>query len=95
MDNLLESQVKAGLFRIFKDRFNINLNELGEEYFEKSILGKDFQLSARDLLYIYFDIKKEFNIIIPEEDIASGKFSTLKGLIEMVANQKLLDKVSV
>jgi peptide maturation system acyl carrier-related protein len=95
MDNLLKSQVEAGIFRIFKDRFNIDFNELGEEYFRKSLLGQDFQLAARDLLYIYFDIKKEFNIIIPEEDIAKGKFSTLNGLIEIVINQKMLNKVSV
>lgn len=95
MDNLLKSQVEAGLFKIFKNRFNINFNELGKEYFCKNILGEDFKLAARDLLYIYFDIKKEFNIIIPEEDIAEGKFSTLNGLIDIVINQKMLEKISV
>ncbi len=95
MDSLLKSQVEAGLFKIFKNRFNIDFNELGKEYFCKNILGQDFKLAARDLLYIYFDIKKEFNIIIPEEDIAEGKFSTLNGLIDIVINQKILEKISV
>lgn len=90
MDNLLTNQVEAGLFRIFKSRFDIDFNELGKEYFCKNLLGEDFELASRDLLYLYFDIKKEFNIIIPEEDISKGKFSTLNGLVEIIANQLII-----
>lgn len=95
MDNLLISQVEEGLFKIFKSRFNINFNELGKEYFYKNLLGGDFGLATRDLLYIYFDVKREFNIIIPEEDISQGKFSTFNSLFEIVINQMKLKDVAI
>jgi len=94
MDSLLLSQVKKGLARIFNSRFNIDINNLKNEYLCKNLLGMDFGLAARDLLYIYFDVKHEFNIIIPEEDISQGKFSTFTGIIEIVMRQMELKEVS-
>lgn len=87
MDNLLMNQVESDLLRIIKSRFNIDFKDLGREYFCKDLLGREIGLAARDLLYIYFDIIKEFNITIPEEDILQGKFSTINGLIDIVVKQ--------
>ena len=87
MDNLLMNQVESDLLRIIKSRFNIDFKDLGREYFCKDLLDREIGLAARDLLYIYFDIIKEFNITIPEEDILQGKFSTINGLIDIVVKQ--------
>lgn len=85
--------IESKLFRIFNSRFNIDFSQLDKDYYEYNLLGEFFRLDARDLLYIYFDVKNEFNIIIPEDDISNGKFSTFNGLLEIVKSQVMTDTV--
>ena len=73
--------------RIFLDRFQKDLNSCSEEILNSHLLGKDFKLAPRDLLYIYFDVEKEFGIAIPEEDIVAGKFNTFNNIAEIIHNQ--------
>ncbi|ACL76926.1 peptide maturation system acyl carrier-related protein [Ruminiclostridium cellulolyticum] len=94
MDNLVSDNIKEGLLNIFNQRFNIDFTKWDKDYYTKNLLGEDIQLSARDLLYIYFDVKSQFNITIPQEEIANGKFSTFGGIFEIVLSQIKLRKIS-
>ena len=87
MEDLISIRIKEDLIKIFIKRFNIDLNKLGKDSFSKNLLGKELNLYARDLLYIYFDAMNEFNITIPQEDIAQGKFSTFDGIFEIILKQ--------
>lgn len=87
MDNLLLDNMKVKLMGIFKKRFNMDFDKLGKDSFSQNLLGEEIRLSARDLLYIYFDVKNEFDINIPQEDIAQGKFSTFDGIFESILSQ--------
>lgn len=87
MDNLLSDNIKEELMEIFKKRFNIDGTKWDKNYYSKNLLGEEIQLSARDLLYIYFDVKSRFNITIPQEEIANGKFSTFGGILEIILRQ--------
>lgn len=94
MDNLVLDNIKEKLIEIFKKRFNIDFTKWDKDYYTKNLLGEDIQLSARDLLYIYFDVKSQFNITIPQEEIANGKFSTFGDIFEIVLSQINLRKIS-
>ena len=37
--------------------------------------------------YIYFDVKSQFNITIPQEDMAKGKFTTFGGIFEIILSK--------
>ncbi len=87
MDNLLLDNIKVKLMGIFKKRFNMDFDKLGKDSFYQKLLGEEIRLSARDLLYIYFDVKNEFDINIPQEDITQGKFSTFDGIFESILSQ--------
>ncbi|PYG89727.1 peptide maturation system acyl carrier-related protein [Ruminiclostridium sufflavum DSM 19573] len=87
MEDLLSIRIKEDLIKIFNNRFDIDFNELGEDYYSKNLLGKELKLYARDLLYIYFDAMNDFNISIPQEDIVQGKFSTFDGIFEIILRQ--------
>lgn len=87
MDNLLLDNMKVKLMGIFKKRLNMDFDKLGKDSFSQNLLGEEIRLSARDLLYIYFDVKNEFDINIPQEDIAQGKFSTFDGIFESILSQ--------
>ncbi len=94
MDNLMSDKIKEGLLKIFNQRFNIDFTKWDKDYYTKNLLGEEIQLSARDLLYIFFDVKNRFNITIPQEDIANGKFSTFEGIFEVVESQVKLKNIS-
>lgn len=94
MDNLMSDKIKEGLLNIFNQRFNIDFTKWDKDYYTKSLLGEDINLSARDLLYIYFDVKSQFNITIPQEEIANGKFITFGGIYDVVESQVKLKNIS-
>ncbi len=94
MDNLMSDKIKEGLLKIFNQRFNIDFTKWDKDYYSKNLLGEEIQLSARDLLYIFFDVKNRFNITIPQEEIASGKFITFGGIYEIVESQVKLKNIS-
>lgn len=75
------------LKKIFLHRFQKDLNSCSEEILDNHLLGKEIQLAARDLLYVYFDVEKEFGITIPEDDIAADKFNTFNNIAEIICNQ--------
>jgi peptide maturation system acyl carrier-related protein len=81
--NTVYSILKDILYR----KFGINLEDYSFEDLNKELLGKTFKLNARDLLYLYHEIEKSFNITIPEKDIVDGKFHTINGIIEIIQNQ--------
>lgn len=75
------------LCKIFLNRFEIDLEAVPKENFYKHLLGSEFRLAPRDLIYIYLDIEKEFGIEMPDEDIAEGGLSTVNRILELIERQ--------
>ncbi|MCX7923053.1 MAG: peptide maturation system acyl carrier-related protein [Clostridia bacterium] len=88
------NRTKEKLNKILENRFGFNLRNLKEGYENEELLGRYMQLKARDLLYLYFEVEKEFNIKIPEEAIAEGKFNTLNNIAQIIHKQKQLECAS-
>lgn len=72
---------------IFITRLNMDFDSMKEELKQKHLFSTDLRLKPRDLIYIIFDIEREFNITIPQEDIANGRFSTFENLQCIIAEQ--------
>lgn len=80
------------LNNIFKKRFNIDLfDNKSDININDNLLGKNFRLKARDLIYLLYDIEKEFNIVISEDDIDNIKFNTINNIISII-NKALQQK---
>ncbi len=80
-----------GIFDILRDiflsRFNIDLDIIPKECLDKHLLGSVFKLAPRDLVYIYLDVEKKFDISLPDEEVAKGGMSTVNRLAEMIGRQ--------
>lgn len=76
------------LKKIFKDRFSIHLNQFGDDSLDKNLLSHEMGLSARDLVYIFFDVEKEFEITIPQNYIAEGRFNTFNNILDIIKRLK-------
>jgi peptide maturation system acyl carrier-related protein len=88
MENSVKfNEIRTRLNEIFKARFNLDLESSGEGILDSHLLGKEIHLAPRDLLYLLVDIEKEFAIIIPEQEVVSGKFNSINNIIGIIASQ--------
>ncbi len=86
--------VKKKLIRIIQCGFEINFPDTSETIWEYKLHGDSIGLNANDLLYLFFDIEKQFNIRIPQEDILTGRFMTMKGICEIIMEQQNISRES-
>lgn len=64
---------------LFDENFNCNINE--------NLLGSNFKLRARDLIYLLFDVEKKFNINITDEDLNETDFNTINNILKVIDNK--------
>lgn len=50
------------------------------------LFGKPYYLKPRDMVYLFIEIQKNYNIKIPEEIIISKKFSTVDEISKIIIN---------
>lgn len=79
--------IKQVIFRICRERFELDFEKMGPEAWDKHFLGREIGLAPRDLLYLFFDLEKEYHITFPEEEVAAGKFNTINNVAHLVAGQ--------
>ena len=79
------SEIEKKLSDIFVKRFAMKIFDKPEMK-EMKILAKD-GIPARELLHVYFDVKKNFDISITEEDVAEGRFDTFAHIVDIIEKQ--------
>ena len=79
--------IEKRLDDIFKKRFGIEMSPIKDKFRDKKLLGQDFGMPPRDLLYLFFDVEEEFSIKIPQEAVVSGQFSTYNGICKIIGNE--------
>ncbi len=77
--------IKNKLVKIFESRFDMNLTVRWDDMQDEHFLGSKMRLAPRDLLYLHYDIEKEFDIKIAEEHIVNGKFSSLNNIVHIIS----------
>lgn len=82
-----EEEIINRLKKTFKDRFFIDLSKYTNSDLSKELLSETYKLTPGSLIYLFFDVEKEFNISIPEEDIADGKFNSFNNIFCIIKNQ--------
>ncbi|GAA0114756.1 acyl carrier protein [Clostridium senegalense] len=73
LNNILKKRFDVDLFN---NEYNININD--------NLLGRKFKLRARDLIYLLYDIEKEFDIEISEFHIDNIKFNNINNIINII-----------
>lgn len=89
MDLDVQRFINNKLNDIFIQKFSLNVAQLNESELEKDLLSSDIGFEPRDLVYLYFDIEKEFNISISQADIYEGRFNSYNNICDMIHNSLL------
>lgn len=76
-------RIKAIFFKLYKTDIDITSNSS----MKADIFTNKYFLQPRDLVYMFFEVQKEFNIRIPQSSIINGCFRTIYGIMETVYSQ--------
>ncbi len=88
-----DEEIEKRLKGILEKRYGLIQWDVYEKILNEELLGRKWEMSPRDLVYLFFDIEKEFNITIPEKDVIEDKFSTFNNIIDIIKNQ-LTDRIA-
>ncbi|WP_042439477.1 peptide maturation system acyl carrier-related protein [Clostridium amazonitimonense] len=78
--------IREKLLDILSNKYKRNIDKK-ENIWDLNLLGKAIRMEPSDLLCFFFDIEKQFNITISEEDIVKGKFKTVNAITEVIYKQ--------
>jgi len=80
----VNEEIKSKLIKVFKNRFDINIENFDADLYETNLLDSRIGIAPRDLVYLFFDIENEFKVKISEQSIISERFSTINNIHEIV-----------
>jgi len=81
---LTRQEVTEQIVQIFLESFRIDKNRLPEDYMSANLFGSKIGLAPRDALILLLTLEGKLKISLSSDDIVSGKFSTLDGIVGMV-----------
>ncbi len=68
---------------------NSKLSDLNNEE-QNSLCSRYFNLSPIEMVYLFYEIEKEFNICFAEKDIIDGKFKNISDIVNLIYCKKTL-----
>lgn len=82
----MQENIENRLKEIIKSRFKLNFDIVNKEDYDLSFFDPVYGFSAGDMLYLFFDVEKAFNIRIPEEYIEKNEFSSFNSIVNIIGN---------
>lgn len=73
------------LREMFMKRLNIHLDG---KNFSEPLLGLEWNLLASDLVYVFFDLEKIFEIQITEKDIDDESLFSIESIINLIIRKE-------
>ncbi|QNU67996.1 hypothetical protein EHE19_006010 [Ruminiclostridium herbifermentans] len=77
-------KIEDSLNKIFKEKFLIDMKKVPDRQKECSLLDKEFGLMPRDLIVLFFELQKVFNVEFQEEDITNTRFDYYYNIIDII-----------
>lgn len=82
-----DKNIEKILIHLLAERLQVNPTMLIRENYDIPLTGRIFGFYARDLVYLFFEIEKYFNVQIATEDLSDGRFNTITGIIKLLKDR--------
>lgn len=79
------TQIEEDLIQTIRNKWSIDFDITDEKLVFKDLLGMDFNLMARDLLWLHFYVEDKYKIMIPELEV-NHNFRTIYNIAKVVAS---------
>lgn len=82
-------EIADKVVEVIKRAVNIDLTKYSDQLTEKSLFDLEIGLLPRDLLEIFFELQKAFNIAFEEKDVIDSRFDMLPDIVECIYKKKV------
>lgn len=79
-----KERIYEDIQKLLQNKLRVNPALLVRDNFDLPLTGKEFGFTARDLIYLFFEIEKKFNIKIEMNCLSNNKFNTIEGICEII-----------
>ncbi len=79
--------IENRLNSIIYNKFEISNISTNIQLRNENLLGDILNFTPSYLLILFFEIEKEFNISIPEEEIVDGNFNSFINIVKIIQKQ--------
>lgn len=76
------------LFDMIKAKFNISFKEENENLYDLPLTGKVWKLFGMELVILFLEIEKIYNIRFKEKDLLGYQFCTINGIADLIVKYK-------
>ncbi len=73
---------------VLQEKFDVPSERLKIENYGEPLTGSIFEFTGVKLLYLFFEIEKNFKIKFKEQDVINYHFLTINGIINTIFNIK-------
>ncbi|MCI9078196.1 MAG: hypothetical protein HFH68_04620 [Lachnospiraceae bacterium] len=81
--------IKNEIIRLISEKIGINQQKLNDYSKEKSLLDASIGLQPRDLLTLFFELQRKYDIIFVEKDITEKRFDYLDNMVNAVIDKQV------
>jgi acyl carrier protein len=74
------------IFQIINEKFRPAGKGLTQDDMDKDLFGLEFDICARDIMVLFCELEKVFNIKITEKKFEMYGFRTIRNISELVQN---------
>ncbi|MDF2537854.1 MAG: hypothetical protein K0S76_875 [Herbinix sp.] len=88
MNNVDVKDIHIRVEQILVNKLNINIELYKRDYDKEALTGRVFNLTPRDLIYLFLELEQEFDCRINTMDILNYEFNTIQGITDVIKKQK-------
>jgi len=79
-----KQNIMDAITNILTSKLKVNPDLINEENYDNALTGKVFGLRSLDLMYLFLEIEKQFNVRIDTSKILNYEFNTINGITELI-----------
>lgn len=84
-----KENIKNEIIRLISEKIGIDQQKLNDYGKEKSLLDASIGLQPRDLLTLFFELQRKYDIIFVERDIIEKRFDYLDNMVDAVIHKQV------
>ena len=82
-------EIADKVIEVIKNAVSIDLTKYADQLAEKSLFDLEIGLLPRDLLEIFFELQKVFDITFEETDVIDSRFDMFPNIVECIYKKQM------
>jgi len=86
---MCKEEITNKVIEVINNAVKVDLANCSDQLMEKSLFDLEIGLLPRDLLEVFFELQKAFNIVFEEKDVIDSRFDMLPNIVECIYEKKV------